>query len=120
MEAKRCGIRNSSIRNCSRRVRLSWWKCLFGSRENERFRIEQVTKWVYRPLAQFARSIRAALTQLVETIRRTGTRVQVADNLPSFRVNTTWVTQALYNLIANALKFHRPGEAPEIDLAPTG
>lgn len=88
--------------------------------ENERFRIEQVTKWVYRPLAQFARSIRAALTQLVETIRRKGTRVQVADNLPSFRVNTTWVTQALYNLIANALKFHRPGEVPEIDLAPTG
>lgn len=62
--------------------------------------------------------VRAALTQLDETIRRTGARVKVADGFPSFRVNKTWVTQALYNLLANALKFHRPGEVPEIDLAP--
>ena len=60
----------------------------------------------------------AALTQLDETIRRTGAHIQVATDFPSYRVNKTWVTQALYNLIANALKFHRPGQAPEIDLAP--
>lgn len=62
--------------------------------------------------------VQAALTQLDETIRRTGARIQVATNFPSFRVNKTWVTQALYNLIANALKFHQPGRVPEIDLAP--
>ncbi|GAB1723225.1 MAG: PAS domain S-box protein [Nitrospira sp. CR1.1] len=60
----------------------------------------------------------AALTQLDETIRRTGARVEVAANFPSFRVNTTWITQALYNLIANALKFHRDGEVPDIEVAP--
>jgi len=62
--------------------------------------------------------VRTTLTQLDETIRRTGARVHVAADFPSFRVNTTWVTQALYNLIANALKFYRPGAVPEIDLAP--
>ncbi len=61
---------------------------------------------------------RAALTQLDETIRRTGAHVRVAAEFPSFRVNKTWVTQALYNLIANALKFHQPGAVPEIELAP--
>lgn len=62
--------------------------------------------------------VKAALAQLDETIRRTGARIRVATGLPSFRVNKTWITQALYNLIANALKFHRPGEAPEIEIAP--
>ena len=62
--------------------------------------------------------VKAALTQLDETIRHTGARIHVAANFPSYRVNKTWVTQALYNLIANALKFHRPGQVPEIDLAP--
>ncbi len=62
--------------------------------------------------------VRAALTQLDETIRRMGAHVRVAAEFPSFRVNKTWVTQALYNLIANALKFHQPGAVPEIDLAP--
>ncbi|MBX3121363.1 MAG: PAS domain S-box protein, partial [Fimbriimonadaceae bacterium] len=61
--------------------------------------------------------VRAALTQLDETIRRMGAHVRVAAEFPSFRVNKTWVTQALYNLIANALKFHQPGAVPEIDLA---
>lgn len=62
--------------------------------------------------------VNAALAQLDETIRRTGAHVHVAPHFPSFRVNKTWVTQALYNLLANALKFHRPGEVPHIDIAP--
>ena len=62
--------------------------------------------------------VKAALTQLDETIRRTGARIQVATGFPCFRVNKTWITQALYNLIANALKFHRAGEVPEIEIAP--
>ncbi|MFO0721038.1 MAG: PAS domain S-box protein [Nitrospira sp.] len=62
--------------------------------------------------------VKAALTQLDETIRRTGARVQVAANFPWFRVNKTWITQALYNLIANALKFHLAGKVPEIEIAP--
>ncbi len=62
--------------------------------------------------------VNAALAQLDETIRRTSAHIHVAPHFPSFRVNKTWITQALYNLIANALKFHRPGEAPYIDIAP--
>ncbi len=62
--------------------------------------------------------VKAALAQLDDTIRRTGAHVHVAPHFPSFRVNKTWITQALYNLIANALKFHRAGEVPHIDIAP--
>jgi signal transduction histidine kinase len=33
-------------------------------------------------------------------------------------VDKTWATQAIYNLIANALKFSREGEAPDVEVAP--
>lgn len=32
--------------------------------------------------------------------------------------NSAWATQRIYNLIANALKFRREGEAPDIEIAP--
>ena len=34
------------------------------------------------------------------------------------RVDKTWATQAVYNLIANALKFSRAGEAPAVEIWP--
>ena len=55
-----------------------------------------------------------ALRQLEETIRATNAKVRIGDRLPDVMVNRTWARQALYNLIANALKFHRPDEAPDI------
>lgn len=61
--------------------------------------------------------VQGALRQLEETIRDTKAQVRVMDPLPELVVNKTWARQALYNLIANALKFHRPGEAPAIEIA---
>jgi signal transduction histidine kinase len=62
--------------------------------------------------------IEEALKRLEEKIRATGARVHVAEGFPGLRVDRAWVTQAVYNLIANALKFTRNGEPPEVDVMP--
>jgi PAS domain S-box-containing protein len=62
--------------------------------------------------------VREALRQLEEKIKETGATVQVAKDLPRLQGNRTWATQGVYNLIANALKFTRNGEAPEVEIAP--
>jgi len=33
-------------------------------------------------------------------------------------VDKTWATQAVYNLVANALKFTRGGEPPDVEITP--
>jgi signal transduction histidine kinase len=43
--------------------------------------------------------------------------VRVATDLPRLVAERTWATQAVYNLIANTLKFTREGEAPDIEVA---
>ncbi|WP_053380635.1 PAS domain S-box protein [Nitrospira moscoviensis] len=62
--------------------------------------------------------VQEALRQLEAKIRETGARVRVATDLPRLRVNKTWATQGLSNLIANALKFTRDGQPPEVEVAP--
>ncbi len=51
-------------------------------------------------------------------IEETGAKVQVANEFPVLPVDKTWATQAVFNLVANALKFTRNGEAPDIEIAP--
>ena len=58
----------------------------------------------------------AALERLTSVIRSTGAHVSIADNLPELRVDRTWATQAIYNLLSNALKFACQGHAPEVEL----
>jgi PAS domain S-box-containing protein len=62
--------------------------------------------------------VQAALRQLEGRIKETGAQVRVANDLPRLRVNETWGTQAISNLIANALKFTSNGHAPEVEVAP--
>jgi len=62
--------------------------------------------------------VQAALRQLEESIKERGAQVRVANDLPRLRVNATWATQAISNLIANALKFTSNGHAPEVEVAP--
>jgi light-regulated signal transduction histidine kinase (bacteriophytochrome) len=59
-----------------------------------------------------------ALRRLDHTIKETGAMVRVAEPLPRWQGNRTWATQGIYNLIANALKFRRNGEAPNVEIAP--
>ena len=62
--------------------------------------------------------VQGALRQLEGRIKETGAQVRVANDLPRLRVNETWGTQAISNLIANALKFTSNGHAPEVEVAP--
>jgi signal transduction histidine kinase len=59
-----------------------------------------------------------ALRRLEGKIHTTEAQVRVAKDFRGLRVDKTWATQAVYNLIANALKFTCDGEPPDIEVAP--
>lgn len=61
--------------------------------------------------------ISEVLAQLDASIRETGARVQVGGALVHLPVGRVWATRALYNLVANALKFTHPGQSPDIEIA---
>ena len=56
------------------------------------------------------------LRQLASKIRECGAEVRVADELPRLYIDQMWATQAVYNLVANALKFTREGQPPEVEI----
>lgn len=60
--------------------------------------------------------VRAAMERLADKIARTKGRIQVEKNLPMLRANKTWATEALYNLIDNALKFASEGSPPDVEI----
>lgn len=60
--------------------------------------------------------VREALHRLEDKVRETGATVRVLPGLPRLRVNRTWATQGIYNLLINALKFRRDGEPPEVEV----
>lgn len=62
--------------------------------------------------------VAAALRDLQPQVQETAATVRVADDLPRLCVDRPWVTQAMFNLLSNALKFTRDGQAPEIEVAP--
>ncbi len=55
------------------------------------------------------------LTDLGAQIQSVGGRVEIGD-LPSIDADPTQMRQLFQNLVSNALKFHRPGEAPVINI----
>jgi signal transduction histidine kinase len=57
------------------------------------------------------------LRRLDHKIKETGATVRVVEALPRWQGNRTWATQGIYNLITNALKFRRDGEAPVVEIA---
>jgi GAF domain-containing protein len=59
-----------------------------------------------------------ALRRLEGKISATNAQVRLAKNFNGLRVDKTWATQAIYNLIVNALKFTRNGEAPDVEIVP--
>lgn len=56
------------------------------------------------------------LRELQLKLTETHATVTVADDLPHLRVDRRWATQAVYNLVANALKFTRPGVPPHVEI----
>lgn len=64
-------------------------------------------------LAYVAQEVKSDLDARIE---RTGGRVEIGA-LPTIEAEPTQMRQLLQNLIANALKFHRPGEAPIVKVS---
>jgi signal transduction histidine kinase len=62
--------------------------------------------------------IEEALKRLEEKIKTTGAHICIAEGFQGLRVDRTWATQAVYNLIANALKFTCNGASPDVEVAP--
>lgn len=61
--------------------------------------------------------VKEALRRLDVRIKETRAQVKLIEPLPVLRVNRTWATQGLYNLLANALKFTRDGQPPDVEVA---
>ncbi len=57
-----------------------------------------------------------ALQGLECKISKTGALVEIEKDLPSFQVSRTWAKQAIFNLVANGLKFTREGEPPDLQI----
>ncbi len=58
------------------------------------------------------------LSRLEEMVQRTKATIRVSPELPQLYVDRMWARQAVYNLVCNALKFTRDGEAPDVEIAP--
>jgi signal transduction histidine kinase len=66
-------------------------------------------------LVELGRVAREVVSDLDGRVRGTGGSVEVGD-LPVVRADPTQMRQLLQNLIANALKFHRPGVPPRVSV----
>ena len=63
-----------------------------------------------------AEVVRQVLTDLEIAVEQSGARVEVGE-LPAIDADPLQMRQLFQNLIANALKFHKPGETPEVVIA---
>jgi len=62
--------------------------------------------------------INEALARLEGKIKQVNAKITISQEFPKYKVERVWVTQAILNLIANALKFTNEGEAPHIEISP--
>jgi signal transduction histidine kinase len=68
--------------------------------------------------------VQEVLARLERLLQETGADMNIAPNLPQLQVNKLWATQAIYNLVSNALKYGiiengtREGEPPEVEIVP--
>ncbi len=60
--------------------------------------------------------VQSALERLSARIEESGADVTVATSLPLLQVDETLATEAVYNLVSNALKFTAQGERPLIEI----
>jgi signal transduction histidine kinase len=57
-----------------------------------------------------------ALSRLDMKVRERNAIIRLESPLPQVRADRTWVTQAVYNVLDNALKFRQGDAPPEIDI----
>ena len=58
----------------------------------------------------------AAMERIAARVAASEARVSVADDLPELFVDRMWATEAIQNLLTNALKYTCDGEAPEVTI----
>jgi len=61
-------------------------------------------------------AVQAVIADLSNTIEESGAHIAVGD-LPSVQADATRLQQVFQNLITNAIKYSKPGEPPEIEIA---
>jgi PAS domain S-box-containing protein len=64
-----------------------------------------------------AELVKSVLQILAARIEESGAAVVIHEPLPVVTGDRRWLIQALQNLVANALKFTLPGEAPNVEIA---
>lgn len=62
--------------------------------------------------------VEEALKNLEARIAETGAVLRIEGKFPEIQVDRTWAVQAVYNLIANAIKFTEEGRRPQIEISP--
>ena len=62
--------------------------------------------------------VRDVLGRLSNRIEQSRAEITVADDLPPLHGDRRWIAQAVYNLVANALKFTVDGQPPQIEIGP--
>lgn len=67
-------------------------------------------------LTDFKEIVQEVLNRLQEKIKLTRAQIHISDDLPILKINRIWVTEAIYNLISNALKFTKENEVPDIEI----
>lgn len=61
--------------------------------------------------------LKEVLSDLDGLLERTGGTVEILGDLPSIYADPLQIRQLLQNLVGNALKFHKPGEKPVIQIS---
>src|SRR5690606_11691481 len=69
-------------------------------------------------MVDLGRVVEGVLSDLDDTVRELGARVEL-DPLPEIEADSYQMRQLLHQLIANALKFHRPGVPPLVRITAT-
>ena len=62
--------------------------------------------------------VQEAVTRLKPVIEQTEAMVHLAPALPLLAVNPRWATEAIYQIIHNALQHRHAGQTPEVDIEP--
>ena len=62
--------------------------------------------------------VQAALERLKSKVQASRAQITVAPHLPVLRARQNWGTEAVYQLVSNALQYTRDGATPEIEIWP--
>ncbi len=67
-------------------------------------------------IIDFCSAAKDAIVRLESIIKESGATIKVDNDLPKIKADKLWVTQAIYNLTANAIKFNSDNSPPEVEI----